>query len=285
MKRVTMLFLGASPLFACGGEDHDHAPGDHQEPVAIQFSALVGDRPFACGQTYQGVGTSQSTLEPLDFKLYIHDPQLIRSNGERVPLALIQDGVWQRERVSLLDFEDGTGLCQTGSPGIHTTIDGLAPDFGDYVGVELSIGLPPEMNHLDAATAPAPLSAPGMWWSWSGGFKYLRLDAKTRGNAAYYLHLGATDCEGTPATGFSCQAGNVPKVVLMGFDMGRSQVKIDVARLWSGVDLDAQIDGVTDFVPGCMSFSGDPECPAVFQKLGLAFGASAAGEQSAFEVQ
>jgi hypothetical protein len=62
-------------------------------------------------------------------------------------------------------------------------------------------------------------------------------------------------------------------------------VQFDVAKLYAASDLDRQIDGRTDFVPGCMAFAGDPECPAVFSKLGLSVEANAlAPEQSIFEV-
>ena len=43
-----------------------------------------------------------------------------------------------------------------------------------------------------------------------------------------------------------------------------------VARLYEAVDLAAPL-AEGDSVPGCMSFSGDPECPGMFTPLGLVF--------------
>ena len=36
---------------------------------------------------------------------------------------------------------------------------------GEYTGLQFRVGVPPELNHLDAAVAPAPLNDPGLWWA------------------------------------------------------------------------------------------------------------------------
>lgn len=236
----------------------------------MSFAATFGDDPFSCAKTFKGLGTTKSEAQPLDFRMYIHDVRLITSAGVEVPFELEQDGIWQRESLALLDFEDGTGTCKTGSPETRTKITGLAP-AGDYSAIRFKLGLPDEMNHFDAATAPAPLNVPGLWWTWKGGYKYVRLDLKTTGNKAYYFHLGSTKCDGSVKNGFSCAYNNVPEIELTGFDPSASAVAFDVATLYEASNLDAQIDYKTDFVNGCMAFEGDPECPAVFERLGMKF--------------
>jgi uncharacterized repeat protein (TIGR04052 family) len=258
---------------ACGETEPVNGEVAHEHRIA--FAALVGNAPFDCATKYTGIGTTASTLEPLDLKMFVYDPKLVRASGEKVDFELVQDGIWQRDRVALLDFENGQGGCATGSPETRTELVGRAPEADDYVGLTFQIGLPPELNHLDAATAPAPYNVPGMWWSWKGGYKYIRLDVKTRGNAAYYLHLGGSNCTGTPPNSYSCASGNVVTVDLDDFDLEISKVRFDIAELWAQSDLDRQIDRQTDFVEGCMAFDGDPECVPVFERLGLAFGASA----------
>jgi uncharacterized repeat protein (TIGR04052 family) len=268
-----MIALLTASAAACGSGDRD---------VAIEFRALVGREPAVCGATYSGIGTSQSTMSLRELKMYVSEIALVDHHGAEVPLALEQDGVWQREDVALLDFEDGNGDCNTSNPQTHTTVQGHAPD-GDYTGVRFTIGVPEAMNHLDAATAPAPFNEPGMWWSWKGGYKYIRLDVKTRGNPSYYLHLGATSCEGE-AGAYTCAAGNAPRITVTGFAMDRSVVELDIAKLWADVDLDRQIDFRTDFVQGCMAFAGDPECPAVFARLGMTPSGERNDSQSVFTV-
>jgi uncharacterized repeat protein (TIGR04052 family) len=253
------------------------------ENFAVSFAPLVGREPFACTKKYEGIGTSKTSFEPLDFRMYVTDVALLRADGSEVPLNLTTDNQWQSGKFALLDFEDASGTCTGGTKEVNLTLRGTAPQ-GTYTGIAFSIGIPEENNHIDAATARAPLNAPGMWWSWSGGYKYLRLDVATPKNTGYYLHLGATKCTGSVGKGFTCAAGNRPRIVLKGFDVTKGKVELDVASLWSDVDLNAQIDGKTDSVPGCMAFPGDPECPAVFAKLGLATDGTPLSTQSFFRV-
>jgi uncharacterized repeat protein (TIGR04052 family) len=253
-------------LLACSSAS---APGEGTRAVQLRFAAKVGNEAFACTRTYDGVGTSRSTIAPLDFRLYVRDVKLVRAGGEAVPLALVQDGKWQRDAVALLDFEDGSGTCQTGSPDTRRVIEGSAPDFDDYVGVTFTIGLPDELNHLDGATAPPPLNVPGMWWSWAGGYKFIRLDVSTAKNPSFFFHLGNAKCTGTPATGFSCANVNRPEIRLSPFRLDADAVTVDLADFYAGIDVDAAIDGQSDRIPGCMAGPTDPECGPMMGKLGL----------------
>lgn len=265
--------LALALVAACGGD----------RTYDLQFRALAHGEPLRCNTVFSDIGSTSSTVELQEAKLYIYDPQLIRHDGVATPLVLEQDQRYQLDRLALLDFEDGTGACAGGDAETRTFVRGTAPD-DDYVGIRFQIGVPEELNHLDAATAPAPLNQPGMWWSWKGGFKYIRLDVTTRGNPTYYLHMGATSCDGTPSGGFTCASGNVTEVELSGFDLDESAVAFDIAKLWSDLDLDHQIDEQTDSVQGCMAFAGDPECPAVFTKLGLDIDGTSNRGQTLFTV-
>lgn len=273
--RAAFLVTALPSMVAACGDSSD------EQDVEIPFSAMVGAQPIACGTTFLDVGTTQSTFSLRDFKIYLSEIALVNKAGAEVPVALEQDGKWQLDDLALLDFEDGTGDCDTGSPETNLSIRGTVPS-GEYSAVRFTVGLTPERNHLDAATAPAPLNVPGMWWSWKGGYKFIRLDVKTRGNAAYYLHLGSSACTGDSVSGYSCAAGNAPRITVEGFRLGSSAVKLDVAKLWAEVDLDRQIDEQTDFVQGCMSSATDPECPTVMQHFGLQNGTGGEG-QNAFE--
>lgn len=243
---------------------------ENEQTYTLRFSPQVRDQPLVCGTSYGEIGTSRSTIDLLDFKVYLRDVTLVRANGERHTLELEQDGTWQRDGIALLDFEDGTGACDTGSPEERRQVVGTAPAHEDYTGLEFKVGLPPDMNHLDGATAPAPLNAPGMWWSWQGGYKFIKLDVRSPGNETYFFHLGASGCSGSVAEGFTCTADNQATVLLEGFDPEGSHVVLDVAGLYSEVDVDRVPDGTTDALPGCMSAAADPECPGFFRHLGLA---------------
>lgn len=266
MNQRSILALLVSSLVPCGCDD-----ATPDTDLTIDFRGLVNGQPFACGTTYAGIGTSSASFDPLDFRLYLHEFAVITPDGEHVPVVPVDDGRWQRDGFVLLDFEDGTDACATGSPSTHTSIALFDETASEVAGIAFSIGLPPEQNHLDAAIAPAPLNEPGMWWSWRGGYKYVRADVRTEVGTPYYFHLGSTSCEGTPAAGFTCGNINVPRIEVAGMDPEQPVVDVDLARLYDGVDIDASPDYTSDFVAGCMAFSGDPECPAMFAALGIAF--------------
>ena len=159
--------------------------------------------------------------------------------------------------------------------------------------MSFTLGVAEEQNHLDGATAPAPQNVPGMWWNWVGGYKFVRLDAEIVGGDSdgrpFYFHHGATSCEGTPGTGIDCAYGNRGRIDL---DLAVDEtgtadaVVFDVAEFYGASDLETVPDFQTDFVEGCMAFSGDPDCPSLFSKLGITFESddAAPAKQSVFKV-
>jgi uncharacterized repeat protein (TIGR04052 family) len=258
--------------------------GDRE--VTLRFAPRFGDVPFACGQTFAGVGTGAASVTPLDFRMYVHDVALVRASGERVPLAVHDDAQWQHDGLVLLDFEDGSGTCMTGSPHTNLEVRGSVPPHDDYTGVEFIVGVPDEMNHLDGATAAAPLNAQGLWWSWKGGYKYMRLDVRPSTQPEFYYHLGATSCDGTSTDGYACTFANLAPIRLDGFDADADEIAVDAAEILAGVDVERVPDGATDHLPGCMAFPGDPECPAMMAPLGLHFESDdPAGAQTMFAVR
>jgi uncharacterized repeat protein (TIGR04052 family) len=263
MRALVGLSLLAFGIGGCGG-------GSSGATYTVKFAPLVGGAPFSCSQTYPNIGTTKSTIEPQDFRMYVHDVTLVRANGDKQPLTLKADGKWQNDSIALLDFEDGTGACATDSPETNFQVVGTAPAHDDYNGVEFTLGLPRDQDHLAAATAAAPLNQPAMWWSWLGGFRYLKIDVQTTANPAYFFHLGAEECTGASMTTIDCKFANLSTVSLP-FTPGQTTVAVDLATLLADANVDLQPDGMTTFTPGCMSAPGDPQCPPIYAKLGLAF--------------
>jgi len=256
------------------------APGDDAKArdIELHFDARWRQTPFGCGSLLDGIGKSGSTAEPLDLRFYVHDVMLVRDDEQAVPFVLSADDEWQSTQVALLDFEDGSGRCDRGTQATNTVLRGRAPQHSDYVGLGFTLGVPPELNHLDLSTAAAPLDVPGMWWSWQGGYKYVRAELATPQNPDGFLfHLGATSCAGSPANGYACERQNLPRITLVGDTT--KPVTLDVAALFGSVDLSQKPDLATDLVPGCMSDGGDPECPPLFATLGLPV-----GEQEVFSL-
>lgn len=234
--------------------------------VTLAFDARVGAEPFDCNATYQGLGMAGSEAKLTEFRLYLHDVKLLDKNGAAVPVELTQDGLWQYQGVALLDFESKEGACANGTMPVNMAIKGQVP-AGEYDGVSFKLGVPFELNHADVATAPSPLNLSAMFWSWNGGYKFLRVDATVTGSdKSFNLHLGSTGCvNGPDGKVESCERSNRPEVVLTGFDPLTSPVVIDYAAVVSESDLSTDAGGA----PGCMSGATDPECVAVFSHLGI----------------
>ena len=150
-------------------------------PVSIEFAAVVAGAPFQCGRSYQGIGTTRSTIDITELRLYVSNLRLVDAAGKEAAIALTQDGVWQQGAVALLDFEDGTGGCSNGTPETRRMVDGTAPAGGPFTGVRFDLGLPFDVNHRDPTLQPSPLNLTRMFWNWNGGYKFVRIDLKSTG--------------------------------------------------------------------------------------------------------
>ena len=134
--------------------------GQHRSHNRFDFRT-VGDQLFRCGASYGGVGMTGSTITPADFRMYVSNVALIDEFGRAVPMALVEDGHWQARNVALLDFEDGSGPCAGGSPGVRDSITGNIPP-GRYRGLVFTLGVPPDQNISPAGIALPPLNVPAL---------------------------------------------------------------------------------------------------------------------------
>ena len=252
----------------------------------------MGGSAFSCQDTYTDLGTSGATAQPLDFRLYVHDVKLLSSSGQtELKLA---DNDWQSAGAALLDFEDASGTCKNGTPQTNGRLRGSAPP-GDYTGIAFTVGVPEELNHDNPAQAPSPLNVTALHWNWNGGYKFMRLDMMVMppddGDDAgapmgipYNFHLGSTLCVGDAPSGeeVKCDNPNRPSVELGDFAPEEDSVLIDYAELVADDDLEQDQGGR----PGCMTFPGDPDCPAVLSKLGIDYESGQAdGSQRVFRVE
>ena len=254
------------------------------QPVTIRLAATVGAEPFACGKTFEGVGTTKSSVRMSDFRFYVSNVRLARANGAPVPVTLTQDGLWQVDDVALIDFEDATGLCANGTPQTHTTIEGTVP-AGSYTGVEFDLGLPFDKNHRDPAAQPSPLNLTRLFWSWNAGYKFMRLDMRTTGlPQGWVIHLGSTGCDGATATvgPTACRQANRPTIVIPAFNAKTDTVVMDVAAMLAGSNVDKNQERTA---AGCMSAPNDADCGPLFTSLGLPFADAAAAPQRVFSAR
>jgi uncharacterized repeat protein (TIGR04052 family) len=277
------------------------------QPITIRFAGKVGDRPFACEQSYK-LGQPVTTVIPTDFRFYVSDVTLIDTDGKAVPLKLTQDGKWQYQTVALLDFENKSGTCANGTTDIRDQVVGTVPK-GNYKGLKFTLGIPFKLNHADATLASSPLNLTSLWWNWQFGYKFLRIDLQSQvtaertkqmhkngGNASpgshgqggkskgFAIHIGSTGCKAETAsqTPSSCSNSNTEVVEFPSFTPAQSVIVADLAALVANSDLSRNQPNTP---PGCMSEPGDQDCAGIMANLGLSFGSKAAAKQTFFRVE
>jgi uncharacterized repeat protein (TIGR04052 family) len=268
-----------------------------QQDIALNFALKADDNEVVCGQQV-ALGSTQGMSEITDARLYVSDVRVITEGGEQISVSLTQDGVWQYENVALLDFENATGACQ-GTPEINTQIVGTT-DADTITGVAFTVGVPEELNHLDAAIAASPLNVTDMWWAWLFGYKYIKIDLTSGGmmdmNATtdestasttaettasgepseastghgdalqngWFIHLGSTGCVGEDSVfppDEPCGNPNRIEVTLENLDPASNTIVLDLNTLLAGVDVSRSLKLEP---PGCMSEATDPDCEALF---------------------
>lgn len=280
MLSVSKSLLGLALVFALV------TPAQAQTmPIDIRFDARVGAEPARCDRAYTNVGTAKAGMRFQDLRLYISAVRLIDTRGNEVPVNLTPDDQWQSEQVTLLDFEDRSGNCN-GNSATNSVVRGTVPT-ATYRGLVFEIGVPQAINHQDPTLAAAPLNVTAMTWPWRVGYKFIGIDLETSGGAGgsdaatgFSIHLGSTNCGEGPATAppsSPCSNSNRPVYRLSGFDPAKSVVVFDVGALLVGTDITVNAPKTAS---GCMSFPGDDDCTALFDRLGLAFeGHPSAGQK------
>jgi uncharacterized repeat protein (TIGR04052 family) len=265
--------------------------GEERMFVTIPFKAVVGSEPFACDRTYRGLGTSDVDVAPKDLRLFVQDVKLVRvSDGSEVALELDEREAVQRTDVTLLDFETNSGYClgAGGNARTNTTVTGWVPK-GQYRGLVFSNGVPVSVNHKNPTTLTAPLSEGPLHWNWTSGFLFIDVqlrelvaeDAGASGEhdagtdagsgededagaddagppvdkpGSMVLHIGSSAC----APG-GCSRSNRNRVALPDFEVGKSSVVLDVAKVVEHVNLS---DVTACHVVGV-------SCPSFFPVLGI----------------
>lgn len=258
-------------LNACGDE-HDHNNEHSGDQVKLEFSALIDGQKADCNTEYT-LGINDAKAKLADARIFISAVEYRNMAGDWVAMKLMAND-WQHENVALLDFEDGTGSCKdSGTAEMHNTIDGMLMP-GTYDKVRFSLGLPFELNHIDNATAPSPMNAPGMFWVWLGGYKFMRVDWIVTGAdlPRFNTHLGSTHCmSDSPTTPPEERCGNhnMAKLEFNITSQLHNQVSLDLNKLVGQSDLQKN---KMESPPGCMSSPMEPEdCGGIFTALGMTF--------------
>lgn len=249
------------------------------QTVTLRFAAVAGSTPVSCATPIPGLGTTGATAQLEDLRFYVSNVLMVRANGTTAPVRLTGSTRYNATgaggRTTLIDLEDGTGSCaRSGDVMRNAIVRGTVPR-GAYRGVRFYVGVPFGMNHTDIVGAPTPLALSSMAWSWQSGRKFTKIEVGDPGGAtgtwtakSFMVHVGSTGCTGNPATGAtaSCASSNRIAVTVPRLNPATQNIAVDLRALLAGVDVTTN---TPKSAPGCMSSPTDPECPAVFEALGL----------------
>ena len=146
---------------------------------------------------------------------------------------------------------------------------------------ELAKAVPADHDQVDVLVAPPFPYLCAVHQALAGSA--IQLGAQNAWHTAPGAYTGEV---GSVADGFTCAHDNLAPIRLDGFDPDRGVVRVDAAQILAGVDVEKIPDNQSDTLPGCMAFSGDPECPAMMAPLGLRFESDEpGGEQTLFTVE
>ncbi len=274
-RLLVVVLFGVS---ACGGSS------ESSKNIALKFNAKLRNQEFSCNTTYSDIGTTNSTITPKDLRFFVSNINLIDDQGNRYPLDLNEDGVYQYQDVALVDLENGEAACSgEGNASLHSTISGSAEDK-NYVGVAFTVGVPFLLNHSDTVDSEAPLNNTAMAWNWNGGRKFFKFDFSSNGMpTGYNIHLGSTGCTGNEVGAINvCSSPNRVPVELTNFNPDSNTIVLDLEALLANLNVDFNTDKTA---PGCMSGPTDPECRNIFPKFGLGIQEIPASGQKIFFVE
>lgn len=277
----TLAGICVATLLSCGTAAPKASPS-----VAVKFAAMVGDTPFACGRSYAGVGADNSTIWPVDLRFYVHDVELRDNQGLYQPLQLQQGDTlpYQTSQVALLDFEDRSANCESGTPSMNDRVLGVLANKTDakaLTGLRFKVGVPEQLNHASADQAADPLNnaglGAGMQWAWLSGYKFFKLDlaVSDKKDSDYDVHIGSSACTLQSEVAV-CKYRNVATVELLNFRSTDDLVVLDVAAVLAQTSL-----GAVEERPGCHSGNKATACLKTLPVFGLDSGFDDLGVPSA----
>ncbi|MDF3818605.1 metallo-mystery pair system four-Cys motif protein [Leptospira sp. 96542] len=228
------------------------------QPVNLEFEALVSGQSVTFNNTNQTVDTK--TVKFQDLRFYISEVKLVRADGSTADVTLSTDNVWQNSGVGLLDFE--TYKTTETKKNISGSVA-----LGAYTGIQFTVGVPEALNHLDRATASAPLNIGAMTWAWAGGYKHANIEFSINDNAGYtQFHMGSSGGCGA-APNFGCPKKFRASIQLTGqINPQNQKIGFDVDKLLSGYS--------TVGAQSCMPGTAAP-CDTLVQAFGLNIGTGA----------
>ncbi|TGL51515.1 metallo-mystery pair system four-Cys motif protein [Leptospira kemamanensis] len=223
------------------------------QSVNLNFEALANGQALVTGSN---ITADSRTVQFRDFRMYISEVKLVRTDGSTLDVSLSTDNLWQSNGVALVDLET-TQTSET-----NTKVYGTVAS-GSYTAVQFTVGVPETLNHLDRTNQSSPLNNGAMYWSWTGGYKHAKIEFSLNSGTNWTsLHLGSTNCSGAPNYG-NCTNKYRANITLSNLTNQNNQtISMSVDQL------------IKDHNPGaanvsCMPAGGGSDCNPLIRGFGL----------------
>ena len=183
-------------------------------------------------------------------RFFVADLAMIDGQGNATPVTL-DAGPWQNEVAALVALGG-----QTKNP----VVSGRVPP-GDYAAIEFLLGIPFDRNHGNPLLASPPLNVASMFWSWQGGYKFMRIDIAND----WSFHLGSTGCVSASAVrppSTPCRQPNAARIRLASETPYAGTIVVDLDVLLAHIDTAGEAN--------CMAAYADRgACRGLLADLGL----------------
>jgi len=313
---LSSLFVYSLAVFLACGSQPQPQPQPMPSSVALTFKPVDAQgQLFACGAQNLALA-GLTNARPGDLRLYVHDVKLLKG-GKTLDVSVTDDGVWQRDGLVLLDFENRSAECSIVVFGKATTaetnnvIKGTVSEPGPYDGMQFTVGVPFDKTYLPLDSAPSPLNSAGMDHG-ADGRQHFRLVFYTPTTASdggtfqnfHNLLMYRSVCDavtvdgGLPASAEACAKPNRPVVRIEGaFNPATQALLFDVSKLLTGyptpgsgpsakLSMDGRIDcfgplHARDLGPQV----GAQRCGTFYSNLGVGYGTGRPeGTQTVFRI-
>ncbi|WP_196137147.1 MbnP family copper-binding protein [Aliikangiella sp. G2MR2-5] len=257
--RYIILYLVCLTLFSCSEE---------KQPFVIKFSPTIDRAELNCNQSFSK-NNRHWQLSQLQF--YIYDLK-IKGSSRWFRLTNAKDG---NQNANADIFLIGEVCGQEANWQILVKNEDL-PETEELDEIEFKVGVPFDRNHLNPITQPYPLNQPDMFWTWQMGYKFFRIELKSKQtidsdeknliedtNHFWMFHLGSTGCQSPSpvrAPGKECKHPNQVQVQLQNFNINQA-ITLDIGQLIDDIN-------IVDY-PGCQSSPDDPLCEQLLNNVGV----------------
>ncbi len=202
LSKLVIATLGAGILLASCKKDQEINPDTTPTVIDTTESAtafgrlelvvipMVGEKALRLGDEYESKNQERFILKALSF--FLSEIALNSSSGKETTLRSDM-----KSGIHLLDFSRPNFDAGYGQQSVLMRFQA---DTGRYSGLNLSLGVPRELNNSDPTVAPQPLDSAvikGLYWGWDSGYIFMLADGEGQDIANNRFHLTFGKRQGT----------------------------------------------------------------------------------------